>query len=797
MGKNNLQLFSFEVNKSNIIEAKIYVMKLPKELKNIIESIKGLKARDFGYSFALKGLGKIARNYSRDIVAVNSSHSDLLNKDKFWIYSTSRFDLQGLKLHICEWLNSELKRIGKLDEEFHLSEELAWDEEITSMELFNNDPKIYEALPNLYVNDMCKEPIFLSSINATFNFYPLIREDGAGLISEPIYKQGCEPYSYYIKLSLKKPFDMKDKLYINIDLSTKVWREVALVTDKDNFISSKEGTSVYIFKKDAFINKQRISFIQCTIKRDKDRVKFKNSYDTIYGNHIGLAINELVREPKKYMNFKENLICLVTNSLKKTKTKRGVSQLERIDIFNIFSKMYLDLKTRTPIREVKYIKINKIKETKKFNNDHIEGISKLNIKKWNKSPLKISYRNSIENLIINVYSSNENLFLDTIIISKKILGIDEVEQQFITHQGIKIEFKQCNENISRELSDEKSKTSRVYEIENEVAVSSLNSTKTLALVDIPEYHNTSRKHLDSKASIRVALKNKGVTSQFINGYEKENSEIKLQNALYDLYYAAGFLNSEFYKQDFDKKVILGVDFVARCDKSLLVISKLQYGQLSYKLYGDEQWTDAQDLIKTLEKGKIISSDRLLREQKYQGVENWIWDTVQSVLDTSEEEVYLYADATLRNNYWKFLANSNFNIENIEVSDDRKRLSIIRINNTDEVPDFYIGEGEPNLKKGLFSNDLETFYMIGGRSDTLQIGKSWTKYNSPTTLLGKQRATEMVILSEEVDTRLKVAQESFLLRKLVPTYDKETLLPLPLYVINRISEYANAILEVGI
>lgn len=794
MSKDKLQLFSFEVNETNIIESKIYTIKFPKELRGFINSIKALKAKNFGYVFALKGIAKIVRNYSRDIVAVNSSHIDLLSKDKIWIYSTSKFELEGLKLHICEWINSELKKVGKLTNEFYLNEPLQWDYEILSKDLFNDDYKLYDIIPYLYVNDMCKEQITFDSINASFKFYPLISENEIGLISEPIQKYS-EPFSYYIQLSLKKPFDGNEKLYINLTLGTKIWRDTALVKDKYNFVSGQEGTSVYIYKKDEFIKKQQISFIQCLmIRKNQEEVKFKSSYDDIYSGHIDLNINDVVRNPRNYMSFENNTICLITNSSKKTKTKRGVGEPERIDLFNIFRERYSNLTPRVPVQGITYTRISKTTENKGYSKEILKSRN-IEIKKWNKSPLKSSGIDNINKFVISVYSDNKNLFLDTIAISKIILGLREEKGKLISEQEVEFEFKKAKENITRELLESESKIDRVYDIEREIASTEETFTKNLALVDIPPFHNDrKRSHLDSKSVVRVALKNKGIITQFINGYKDEESQYKLQNSLYDLYYAAGFLNTEFYTKGFHKKILLGIDFVQRCNRMLLVISKLENGRLYYKLYGDKKWSGDHELICKLDKEKILNAEKLLRDQKAIGVNDWIYDTIQEVIDNSKEEVYVYADTTLRNNYWKFLMNHSYNIKNLKVIDDDCKLKVIRINNTNELPDYYIGDGSPNYNKGLFTNDYETFYMVGGRSDTFKIGKTWTKYDSPTTPFVKQNVTEMIILGENKDARLEIAQESFLLRRLVPTYDKETLLPLPLYVINRISEYVRAIDE---
>lgn len=795
LANKNLQLFSFEVNKDNIIDKTIYTIKFPEEIKKLINNIKGLKSKRFGYNFALKGLAKIAMNYCRDIIYVNNSHSDLLFKDKIWIYSTSQFNLDGLSLHICEWINSELRGVGKLAEEFFLSEQLKLENEIKSNELFNGNYELYNTIPNLYARDMCNKPIFFSSINTSFKFYLLIDENEAGLISEPIFKGNVEPFSYYIKLSLIRPYDGNKKFFINVVLKTKLWRNSSLVDDKENYVDGKQGTSIYIFKKDDFARKQPISFIQCMFTRAESGAKWKNSYDSIYGNNINLDINDVIKNPINYMNLEKDLVCLITNKYKKTKTKRGLGASERINAFNIFKEMYPNLIPRDYIQGVKYSRLGKSLKIENCNRLMSE-LKRVTIKVWNKYPLKLPEHKNFNKLIIHIYSANDELFFDSILFSKSILGLREVNKKFISPQGLKIEFKHITDNIMRELFEEESKSNRIYEIEKDIAHTVIDSVKILALIDIPSYHNNkSRKHLDSKSVVRVALKNKGIISQFINGYDNKESQYKLQNALFDLYYSAGFLNDEFFSKGFGGKILIGVDFVSNCNRKLLVMSKLEKGNIYYKIYKDEKWHENIEFLCSLDEKVIDTAEKLIKKEKDIGVNNWIFDTIQEVIDSSKEEIYVYADASLRKFYWKFLINNKFNMVNLGVVDDNNRLNIIRINNTYEIPDYYIGDGTPNLEKGLFTNDCETYYMVGARSDTFKIGSNWTKYDSPTTQLVKQRLTEVIILGGDKNIKLKIAQESFLLRKLVPTYDKETLLPLPLYVINKISEYVNAIEDV--
>ena len=792
MSKNNLQLFSFEVNEDNILDKTIYLIKFPQQLKNLIIEIKELKAKELGYKFALKGLAKIAKNYCRDVLYVNNNHNELLFKDAIWIYSTSKFDLEGLKLHLCEWINLELSKVVSCDEEFYLKEDLEWYGQITTKELLRGNYKIYDIIPQLYARDICKEKLYFKSLEKSFKFYPLIEENDVRLISEIINKDFVEPFSYRVDIDLVNPYDLNNKYFLNVRLGRKVWRDYSYFKEEKNYVSSKENTSVYIFKKDQFASNQEITFIQCYFKKKDNVVMWAKDYDQIYADNIGVNINELVREPDKFMNFDSDIICLITNNSKKTKVKLGVGMEERMDLFNIIKELYPELSPRKEIEEIKYIKEAKSLDIKKLEkNKKIKGL-KLN--KILKKSLLLPKDSKVKKIIIDIVSSNKELFKDSIKISSIILGLEVIEKRYFTSNGIEVIFRLLDNDVTRQLMVSEDKKERISEIVELVYEEVESNTQRIALIDIPSYHSEEDgKQLDPKQVIREAYKCCGILTQFINGYDAEKDNYKLQSALLDIYYSTGFLNSEFYEKKYDNKVLLGIDLIPGCNIKIFVISKIENGTTYYKLYKMDKWVKADELVYLLDKERIDKHIKNLRFSKRDELEIWIYDVIQDVIDSTQNEVYIYCDATLRKRYWTFLTNKKFNTDELKVLDESNKIFFIRINSTDEVPDYNIGN-VVRMAKGLFSNDYKTFYMVGKRSDTIQINLKWNKYESPDTLLLKQRLSEMVILGGDENKRVDIAKESYFMRKLIPTYDSEVSLPLPMYVIKRLTEYINAVRE---
>lgn len=804
MSKDSLQLWSFEVNENNIIAGEIHLLKLPKQLEEFI--LVNFKPKEkeygFGYGFALKGLKKIVMNYSREVIYVNNIVHEILNEDKDWIYSASRFDLEGLKIHINKWINDELKSRSRLKEEFFLTEDFTWGETISTKEIFKHGNKIYSIIPMLYIRDLCKDEIYFKSVSKVFRFFPLIKEDSVSAISEVIYKEGFEPYSYEIKLALKKPYDAGNKVYLNISLASKLWATESFIDEEEdkNYVSGKEGTSLYIFKKDEFTRKQPRSFIQTKFIRGKESVaEWKNKYDRVYTEAIGIDINEIVKNPGAYMDFNKNIICLVSNKNRRSKTKRGTGLSERLDVFEMFKEKYSSLLLRDRIQPIKYKSFSKMDKLSR----NLKPLKKYKISKFLKNAL---YTNeNIKKIIFYVYSSNKDLYEAAIELSKTYLEISMQTNSstYMSSNGFEIEFKQCYDNIARMLKSGEEKYNRALEIINGVDASKEKGVVKIALVDIPAFHeNKKTEKLDSKSVVRYALKNNNTLTQFINGYNKEKDVHKLSNALADLFFVANFLNDEFYKYGFNKKILLGIDLVPECGHDILVISKIENGITYYKLFGEKKWLVSRECIYNLSKARIKNSEDLLKKYRTtknkEGIDNWICDTIQEVIDSTNKEINLFLDCSLRSKTWTFPANDNYMIDKLKVVDEKNLLRIIRVNNTDEVPSYNIGSNEPNRKKGIFTNDYQTFYMVGARGDTNQANKFITKYDSPDTLLVKQRLSEIVILGvSDENESFELGKNVYALRKLVPTYSDEVLLPLPLYVIERLKEYVRVVDEVEV
>ncbi|EKQ58024.1 MULTISPECIES: RNaseH domain-containing protein [unclassified Clostridium] len=113
---------------------------------------------------------------------------------------------------------------------------------------------------------------------------------------------------------------------------------------------------------------------------------------------------------------------------------------------------------------------------------------------------------------------------------------------------------------------------------------------------------------------------------------------------------------------------------------------------------------------------------------------------------------------------------------------KENLRIIRMNCTDEIPDYYIYDDKENINKnsGVFKSRNNTYYLVGQK---------------PNTSIKRQTLYEVNIQgAESEEERDSIAKLTQKLRNMNITYNKESSAPLPLYCISRISEYIKAELD---
>ena len=135
-------------------------------------------------------------------------------------------------------------------------------------------------------------------------------------------------------------------------------------------------------------------------------------------------------------------------------------------------------------------------------------------------------------------------------------------------------------------------------------------------------------------------------------------------------------------------------------KKILAMSKIDKGKIYINLYGINNWMELNDCIFSINKNftnKITISKNGITTAK--GIEQWISENISKILENNRK-VYAFVDTNIRSGLWSKVKNENFNelmlsklrLLNIDL------LRMIRINDTDEVPEYFIDDGKKTINK---------------------------------------------------------------------------------------------------
>ncbi|MEA5093377.1 MAG: DUF3962 domain-containing protein [Sedimentibacter saalensis] len=811
--KQKLQLHQFEINQDNILEKDIFVYSWPEKLMGLILC----QNDDKKLNYAVKNLSGIVTLAIDDIVYTrnNIRKEQKCEADKFWIFSLVEINLDVVKSLIQEWLIiSNIKRLTIDD--LHIEKPT----KISTTQLFEESYKydLYGLIPQLYNFEFCKHKIEMTSLNNRYlNFFPVIdtkREAVAisNTFDYPVKRTDVERFSYAITFRLVNSREFQDKLFLNVYTGIKIWvcKPLVDISKAKNYISSKHSSSVYVYKENDYLNNKRKKLIGLMYTRDSnEHFKFSGIADSILAKQIKLDLIEALTKPNDYSDFptlEGEGIVLLTNNKITEKVQYGAGLAERLDIFKAFGSLFPDLYIRELI-DVAHIKGNAINKKRKsiqqiegFNQkfDEYEFIDLKDDKSfYENSPVFIS---NADKIIIEIYTYNDKLIGAFIEFAVRILSltISLGEHNFKSCDGYEVEFSPKNAFVARGLSklEQNNPSLRKSEIKKMLHENKYDSNNVISLIDIEAFHTSSDEEIrsqDPKKYVRSAFKDCGRITQFINGFnpEDKNDRYRLVSSIYDLFSAAGFMDYEYFKHGFNDSILLGLSTCKNSRGKFIVLSKIESGQINFKVCGlsDEKWLTLKELLPKLQLHTLNNIEKLKIDKVF--FQQWITKQLNDLGDNSKEHIF-YFDASLRSGYWPFAKNKELNVDTLRLITPEK-FKFIRVNTTDEVPEYNIFKDEQdteglNRNQGLFSNDYRVFYSVGARPDTIQTSLDATKITHSTKMIVKQRIVEFVILNDDLEENMLLATKSHALRKLNLTFDSSTKYPLPMYVNDRFGEY---------
>lgn len=616
------------------------------------------------------------------------------------------------------------------------------------------------------------------------------------------YKAKYTPFSYLIEITMKKVIDSIDYT-LHFKLKIKRWEISNLLEEGGvSYLTGKESTSLYTYKENEYYYENNIIFNKIRIKKNNSTFMFDNTADKIYSNIMNLDIEKGLRNIKKSNVDSKDIFLVGLKNTKKIKelkyTLNGAGLPERNEMLRLVGEKLPSLRLRVAIPSLKGEPKSK---TEDIHKDKLKlyGIDKyITSESGNKRLPKDEYLiNSKENMITFFIATDKEKLVEMIIsATRMLLRLDEEVGMniFKNLNGVNVEFKIINDNFTRALDDGETFDSRKKEVEDFID-SKLNFNNiNLAVIDIPKYHEIkSYEDKDPKQVIRVALKNKRVLTQFINYTEEKSIIDVILNSVRDLLSAVSFYEKSLYKDMGvnNSDILLGINKVSTLNnESRIAISKIIDGVIYVKLYPEKKWSEVREYIYSINKSTIKNTNVKLNYENKPKIEQWIEACIAEELNCGNI-IYCFIDCVLRNCGWNFIRNDLFiDFNSLRIA-GKNRLRLIRFNSTDEIPDYFIYDKKDNVnkRKGMFKSSNNTYYLIGGRIDTDNISGYMTKLMAPKKQLKRPSLYEINIQGakneQECDSIAIMTQK---LRIMNITYNKESSSPLPLYCINRLSEY---------
>lgn len=813
--RQKLQLHQFEVNSLNVIDKKLFIYSWPAKLVQFLEQ----KKDGFNLHYAVKNLSEaIGLTIDEVIYARNKPWKELkVESDYFWLFALNEVNTDILKARISEWLLA-----NKLNE---LSfDDITFDDPmvISTKGIFEKKFMfdLYGLLPQLYNFEFCKLPLEMESINEQLEFYPVVdTENESTAISRTFEcldrKKDVERFSYAITFKIVSNCEYPDKIFLNVYTGVKVWlcRSLFDYNKKINYIKKDQGHSVYVYKENEYIGNAKKKFVRLMYGRgDGMSYTYKNYSDRQLAKQLELDLLSAMNAPNDYNEFEtpNDQIVLLTNNKRTERVKYGAGLPERLDVFKIVSERFPELELRDRLIAVKsetkltVSKKKALKDIERFN-DSQDDLEFINVEKDNffhqHPPVYIPRG---EQVIFEIYTENSKLIDAAIEFSKEILSLNMPMDKYTYRScdGYEVVFKPRNGMISRGLSKEeqKDKKLRKREVIDELKTDHYVTEHVLSLIDIDPFHTSDDEEIrkqDPKKTIRKAFKEKARVTQFINNFnpEEQVDKIRLVNAVYDLLSAAGFLDSNYIKYKFNEKILLGLSAVKNSNGKIIALSKIEDGQVLYKIYRlcDDKWYSIHEILPKL---RFYDVNPILKSQTdKKHFHFWISKQLNQI-NINSKECYFFFDASLRYRVWPFAMNGQLDLDKFRLVNGQQ-IKFIRVNTTDEVPEYNIFKNDSdteglNRYQGLFTKNNKVFYSVGARPENLQVNLKATRLTHTKKMIGKQRVVEFITLTDDHDENIWLATQCHALRKLNLTFDASTKYPLPIYLNNRFGEYLDVL-----
>ncbi|MFS0555060.1 pPIWI_RE module domain-containing protein [Brevibacillus sp. 179-C9.3 HS] len=793
-----MELFALEIDESLFYNETIYYMKMPESWRNFFNRE---RTDRFKLAYKVEPLGKKLRSMFPEIISVHSDNKVLLH-DRPWLISTKPIPELYIRQLTLGWL-AHLKgySIPELPQDI-IDSDPAW---VSCT--FGDIHEIvdsYQWVPGMAAIKFCQDPKLLDlgkDLREELKFYHVIFNGKHECISNPLQKSNRhDPFSYVIRLELKTRGGDTGRTILTVSMGTRRYLSKEQIKDGICFMRFGHSCSVLVTVKNPYETDMGRSFSQLKFERcTRSKSSFtawESALDGLYWdvlNGEAFESDSLLVNPIVYFDGNGEVTAYVVNNnlFKGNSVKAGIGLSEKSGLFHLIKCFLVD-----------------------FGAKELQLIPDITRREMNDSRFPMVAPN-VERLTIEIYSSVKMFekVIEVLTTAQKSIDIDPVviidklsDSLFRLNcdKEVIVELVHCNpEGIVAELEIDKYKdkslaqSKRINQISKQLSKAKQINNPVLGLVEIDE-KNKWREGTDPKKAVREGMKKAGRLTQFIYPLtDDETGDIsRIINAALDLFNDYGLFSGNVNKINVPG-TLLSITVLKAGNKYLPAISRLIGTDLSIKMLGHDSWMSLQDAALKMDDSKFLDNPR--KENRSSEVfDAFITKVIENELDRCEGQFVVLVNATLRNNWMRSIGNTKIQWDRTPVINERlsneSRLKFIRINATDDVPQYRIiindVWNEFNKASGIFKDSIGAYYGVGGRPSAWKgIANDATKFSSPSKLLLQQRAVEYIPLGakdkNEMDDLAILADH---LRRLGLTYDKHTILPHTMRVLNSLSKY---------
>jgi hypothetical protein len=794
-----MELFALEIDESLFYNETIYYMKMPESWRNFFnkERING----GYKLSYKVEPLGKKLRSIFSEIISVFSDNKVLLH-DQPWLVSTKPIPESYVRQLTLGWL-AHLKgySISELPQDVRDSIPVWVSCTFGDIHEFVDD---YQWIPGMAAIKFCQDPKFLdlgNELRTGIEFYHVIFNGKHECISNPIRKSHRhDPFSYVIRLELKTRGGDAGRYLLTVSLGTRRYLSNEQIKDGKCFMRSGHACSVLVSVQNPYETNSGRSFSQLKIERrtgsSSSFTTWETALDGLYWdvlNGKSFDSDSLLVNPKVYYEGNGEVTAYVVNNnlFNGNSVKAGIGLPEKSALFNLVKSFLVD-----------------------FGAKELQLIPDISRRGMNDSRFPMVATNE-GRLTIEIYSS-EKMFekikevLSTAqksIDTSPVVILDSLSDSLFRlncDKEVIVELVYCNpEGIVAELEMDKYKekilaqSKRINQITKQLSKAEQQDNPVVALVEIDEKDKW-REGSDPKKAIREGMKKTGRLTQFIYPLtDDETGDVsRIINAALDLFNDYGLFSDNINKINVPG-TLLSVTVLKAGNKHLPAISRLVGTNLSIKMLGFDSWMSLQEAALRMDNAIFLDNPR--KENRSSEVfEAFITKEIQNELDRCEGRLVVLVNAKLKNNWMRSIGNTKIQWDRTPILNERlsneSRLKFIRINATDDVPQYRIiindAWNEVNKASGIFKDPIGAYYGVGGRPTAWNgVNKATTKFSSPSKQLLQQRAVEYIPLGAKDDDELdELAVLADHLRRLGLTYDKHTILPYTVRILDSLSKY---------